>query len=186
MACAQHPGSRGARRVGRALRTIVVSALLFSGGCTSSWNDIVWGPSTVVRERSPSPAPSPSAPSPAPTPTAPPSSPNAPPEPNRAPVARVGARVYFVECQGQIVSGWDSTSAPVGCRVHMDCTPRDAADLPTEPRSLPLWHLSDMTLVSGGSRTSYTPAFTVVQPGSLVLQVEVDGIRSNSVLISLF
>jgi hypothetical protein len=181
----KHPRPGVRRWCRRVLRGLIAGGACVSfGACGSGLGDIVWGPSTDLRERPPWPAPSPSAPLEQPTPATPP--PSAAPQPNKAPVARVGARVYFIECLGQVVSGWDSPSAPVGCRVHMDCTPRDAADLPTEPRGLPLWHLSDMTLVSGGSLTSYTPAFIVVQPGSLVLQVELDGIRSNSVLINLF
>jgi hypothetical protein len=66
----------------------------------------------------------------------------------------------------------------------MDCTPRDAADQPTEPLGLPDWELSDPTLVSRGARTSFTPAFTVVRAGSLSLNAVIDGVRSNTVFIA--
>lgn len=168
-----------------AWRAIAVGGCLLAISCGRDWGDVLWGPSTVTRQSIPSPSPSvpPEAPTPVPTPSAPPAD---DPQPNRQPVVRVGARVYFVECLGQIVSGWDSTEAPVGCRLHMDCTPRDVADQPTQPSGLPSWHLGDPGLVMGGARNSYTPAFTAARPGRLSLYVEIDGIRSNTLDVRLF
>jgi hypothetical protein len=180
----ENPSRGTGRRRGLVLRAVIAGgAYLALCACGSGWGDIVWGPSTDLRERPPSPTPSPSAPLEQPTPAAPAPSPS--PEPNRAPVARVGARVYFIECQGQIVSGWDSPTAPVGCRVHMDCTPRDAADQPTEPQGSPYWEINDSTLIAGGARTSYTPAFTVLRAGSLRLSAVIDRVRSNTIAVEL-
>jgi hypothetical protein len=164
--------------------SLAIVGALATVGCRD-WHELVWGPSKVVREARPSPFTSPPAQEPSSSPT-PPLTPSAkPPEPNSTPVARVGARVYFVECQGQVVSGWDSTEARVGCRLHMDCTPRDAYDQPTRAQGPPRWYLSDPRLVTGGSRLSYTPAFTIVGPGTLNLYAELDGVRSNLVTVRL-
>jgi hypothetical protein len=170
-----------------AWRAIALCCSLFAINCgRDSWSDVLWGPSTVTRQSPPSPSPSVPAEEPTPVPTASATPPADDPQPNRQPVVRVGARVYFVECQGQIVSGWDSTEAAVGCRLHMDCTPRDAADQPTQATGAPSWHLSDPGLVLGGDRNSYTPAFTVARPGRLSLYVEIDGVRSNTLDVRLF
>lgn len=158
---------------------------LVAGGCGTDWQDLLWGPSTVTRQVPPSPSPSAPPEEPTPSPLPSPTTPAGEPAPNTEPVARVGARVYFVECHGQVVSGWDSVEAPVGCRLHMDCTPRDAADQPTQPQGAPTWHLSDPALATSGARTSYTPAFTILRPGSLSLYVEVDGVRSNVIIVRL-
>ena len=102
---------------------------------------------------------------------------------NGAAVVRVGARVFFVECGGVEVPGSeDATVAQVGCRLHMDSTARDAANQPTRAQGTPYWHLSDPGLVSG-PRIDYTPAFTIRNTGDLALSMEVDGVRSNEVVV---
>src|SRR6185295_9504661 len=97
----------------------------------------------------PVPVPTPNAP--APVPTENPGNPNpAPQEPdggippgvpdNTAPVTKLGAKVYFVECNGAEVPGSGGASeAPVGCRVHLDVTPKDANNKPTQTRGTPQW-----------------------------------------------
>jgi hypothetical protein len=67
----------------------------------------------------------------------------------------------------------------------MDCTTRDAADQPTEPQGLPHWETNDSTLIAGGARTSFTPAFTILRVGRLSVSAMIDGVRSNTVTIEL-
>ena len=50
---------------------------------------------------------------------------------NKPAVVKVGAKVYFLECNGQQVPGSEcATQAQVGCRIHFDCTPKDAQQQP--------------------------------------------------------
>jgi hypothetical protein len=133
----------------------------------------------------PPPSPSPIAPLPTPTPypTPPPGTGENIPD-NDSPVAKVGAKVFFIECDGQDISGSEyATEAPVGCRLHMDCTPKDAANRHTRAQGSPHWYLSDPHLVSGGRLSDYTPAFQIIGEGSLTLYVTIDGVRSNDVSI---
>jgi hypothetical protein len=103
---------------------------------------------------------------------------------NDAPVVKVGAKVFFIECDGVPVFGSENaTEAAVGCRLHLDCTPKDAANKPTRAKGEPLWYLSNPSLVSGGNRSDYTPTFDIRQAGRLTLYVVIDGIRSNDVSI---
>jgi hypothetical protein len=173
--------------------SIVVVVALLGAACGSGVREFLLGPSSVpaggtaavVVAASPSPTP------PAPTPT-PWAEVSTPPEggedipANDAPVARVGARVYFVECGGVEVPGSeDAAEAPVGCRLHMDSTARDAANQPTRAQGEPRWSLSTPGLVAGGTLSDYTPVFTIRQAGVLTLNVEIDGVRSNDVVVSL-
>ena len=54
------------------------------------------------------------------------------------------------------------------------------------PRGTPYWTLSDPALVSGGSRSDYTPVFTIKAAGDLELYVDIDGVRSNTVRVSFY
>jgi hypothetical protein len=101
-----------------------------------------------------------------------------PPTTNRSPVARLNASVYFVECNGAPVPGTSrATTAPVGCRLHLDCTARDGSNSPTIPRGNPQWTYSNPGLVTGGS-SGFNPALTIRAAGHLDIYAEVDGFRS--------
>ncbi|HLA79285.1 MAG TPA: hypothetical protein VJU18_17040 [Vicinamibacteria bacterium] len=127
-----------------------------------------------------------------PTPTPPPdnSTPAPPPDngggqdiPNNTnPVARLTAKIYFVECQGQI---HPSTISPVGCRIHLDVTPTDASNRHTQARGTPQWTYSNTSIVRLGGNSPYNPVLDALAPGSLVAYCEVDGIRSNDVRIEI-
>jgi hypothetical protein len=150
----------------------------------------------------PVPVPSPAAPAPAPNPTNPSNPSNPPPtnpEPpdggggippdipdNTAPVAKLGAKVYFVECNGAEVPGSGGASeAPVGCRVHLDVTPKDANNKPTQAKGTPQWTFSNMGIISIPSTSGFNPAFIAKAPGTVTTYCETDGIRSNDVTIRL-
>jgi hypothetical protein len=101
-----------------------------------------------------------------------------PPTTNRSPVARLNASVYFVECNGAPVPGTSrADTAPVGCRLHLDCTARDGSNSPTIPRGNPQWTYSNPGLVSGGS-SGFNPVLTIRAAGHLDIYAEVDGFRS--------
>lgn len=134
----------------------------------------------------PSPS-SPLAPSPNPNPR-PPATPvpggdgggggGEPPTTNRSPVARLNASVYFVECNGAPVPGTSrATEAPVGCRLHLDCTARDGSNSPTIPRGNPQWTYSNPGLATGGS-SGFNPVLTIRSAGRMDIYAEVDGFRS--------
>jgi len=151
-------------------------------------------PVVVVPVPVPSPANPPPAPNPPPAAPAPaPAPPNAPPPPsgggqpgdvpeNTNPVAKLTAKVYFVECYGQIV---DYPPAPVGCRVHLDVTPTDANNRHTQARGTPQWTYSDTSFVRIGGNSAYNPVLDALGAGNLSCYAEVDGIRSNTVQIEI-
>jgi hypothetical protein len=131
----------------------------------------------------PTSAPGPSNPNPAPTPKppAPPTNPG-----NTGSTVRIGAKVYFIERNGQPILGSENaTEAIVGDRVHLDATAKDAANLPTTTNGAPHWTYSDPSLVSiSGSPGDWTPVMLVKRPGVMSVYVEADGVRSNTVTIS--
>lgn len=135
----------------------------------------------------PSPS-SPIAPSPNPRPTADPNDGNSggggggeAPTTNTAPVARLGASVYFVECGGAPVPGSGrSGTAPVGCRVHLDCTPKDASGSPTIPRGTPRWSFSNTGIIDIGSSNPFNPVITGRAAGCTDIFAEVDGVQSDT------
>src|SRR2546428_7319896 len=147
------------------------------------------------------PVPAPAAPAPTPNPTDPnPSNPNPPPPPsdggggippdipdNTAPVAKLGAKVYFVECGGAEVPGSGGASeAQVGCRVHLDVTPKDANNKPTQVKHTPEWSFSDMSIISlSSSTTGFNPTFIAKAAGTVTAYAVADGVRSNDVTIHL-
>jgi hypothetical protein len=105
---------------------------------------------------------------------------------NTAPVAKLGAKVYFVECNGAEIPGSGGASeAPVGCRVHLDVTPKDSNNKPTQARGTPRWSFSNMAIISIPSTSGYNPAFIAKAPGTVTTYCETDGIRSNDVTIRL-
>lgn len=141
-------------------------------------------PVTLPRPESstPSPAPSGGTTSPIPDPTDDGSDEFIPD--NRNPVAKVTAKVFFVECGGGAVPGSENAStAEVGCRVHLDTTPKDAAGKPTQPKGGPKWFYSDTSSISVGGNNPYTPVLTVKKTGSTSAYSVIDGVQSNVVSI---
>jgi hypothetical protein len=134
------------------------------------------------------------APRPSPTPTDPPEDPpsdgGGTPNPENPvstdPVARLLARVYFVECNGQLVPGSGNASeAPVGCRIHLDVTPKDSQGRPTRTSGTPRWTYSNAAIINASGDAEYTPTLTAIAPGSLTIGCTLDGVQSNTVRITL-
>lgn len=128
----------------------------------------------------PSPS-SPNAPAPNPNPTPRPDQGGGePPVTNTSPVVKLNAHVYFIECDGAPVPGSaNASTAPVGCRIHFDCTPRDATNSPTNARGTPRWTYSNPSLVNGGN-TGYNPVVIAKAPGCFDFYAEVDGVKSGT------
>jgi hypothetical protein len=179
------------RRATRIHRVVLCAAAAGAFGCSEGVKEFLFGPSDtppppLQTASVPGPSPSPVEPVPTPTPypTPPPDTGEDIPD-NDSPVAKVGAKVFFIECDGAIVPGSENTAeAPVGCRLHMDCTAKDEANNPTRAQGTPQWSLSNPQLVSGGRLSGdYTPTFDIRQEGTLTLNVLIDGVRSNDVTI---
>ena len=140
----------------------------------------------IVLPQPESPAPAPGAPSPTATPVPDgegdgdgPDIPN-----NTNPVARVLAKVFFVECNGGEVPGTGSaTEAPVGCRVHLDATPKDAGGKPTQAKGTPQWSYSDKSAFDVAGNSAFNPTLTVKKTGSTSISCTIDGVRSNEISI---
>jgi len=99
---------------------------------------------------------------------------------NRSPVAKVNAHVYFVECGGAPVPGsGNASTAPVGCRVHFDCTARDGSNSPTNPNGNPRWTYTNTNVITGGN-SGFNPVVTARAPGCTDYYAEVDGVRSGT------
>jgi hypothetical protein len=136
----------------------------------------------------PTVVPSPSSPNaPAPRPTATPDSGGGgggggePPVTNTSPVAKLTASVYFVECGGvPLPNSGHASTAPVGCRVHLDCTPKDASNAPTNPRGTPQWTYSNTGIIDIGSGNAYNPTITGKGAGRVDIYAQVDGVVSNT------
>jgi hypothetical protein len=101
-------------------------------------------------------------------------------------VAKLGAKIYFVECGGVPVPGSEGgNDAQVGCRVHMDVTPKDANNKPTQAKQTPEWSFSDMGIIAVTSTSGFNPSFLAKAPGTVTASCQADGVRSNDVTIRL-
>src|SRR5262245_29212899 len=103
---------------------------------------------------------------------------------NDNPVAKLVAKVFFVECGGAAIpNSGGASEAPVGCRVHLDVTPKDAGGRPTRAKHDPRWQYSNPGLFDEGDNSAYNETLTVKAPGSQAAQAFVDGVASNVVSI---
>jgi hypothetical protein len=101
-------------------------------------------------------------------------------------VARLLARVYFIECGGQLVpNSGDATEAPVGCRVHLDVTPKDSQGRPTRAIGQPLWTFSNPSIISISTSNDYTPTFTALAPGALAIDCTLDNVQARTIHLTL-
>src|SRR5207249_4285323 len=187
----------------RGMRIAALGALgLVVVACTTITEELPTRPNpTDVSGNKPAPVPVVVVPVPVPTPAAPAPAPNQNPPPpsdpgdggiapdipdNTNPVAKLGAKVYFIECNGAEIPGsGGATEAQVGCRVHLDVTPKDANNKPTQVKHTPEWTFSNMAIISIPSTTGFNPAFVAKAPGTVTAYAEADGVRSNDVTIRL-
>jgi hypothetical protein len=103
---------------------------------------------------------------------------------NGNPVAKVMTKVFFVECGGAAIPGSENAgSADVGCRVHLDTTPKDSAGKPTRAKGTPRWVYSDSSSFNVGGSNPYTPVLTVKKAGATSAYSVIDGVQSNTISI---
>jgi hypothetical protein len=128
------------------------------------------------------PNPNPNNPNPAPT--------NQPSNPdngggdvptNTNPVAKLTAKLYFIENFGHEVD----PPACVGCRIHLDVTPTDERNQHTQARGTPRWTYSNTSIINITGNSPYNPVLEARDTGDLDAYAEVDGVRSNTVHISI-
>ena len=105
---------------------------------------------------------------------------------NTNPAVRLGAKVFFVECDGHEVPGTENaTEARIGCRVHYDVTPKDARNEATQVREVPRWTFSPAGIAGGvDGKTQFTPTISATGAGTLTAYCQADGVRSNDVRIT--
>jgi hypothetical protein len=175
-------------------QTILASALVVAlAACQRqgpTFDDVPTAPNTPAPVTPINPIAVAPIPSPAPTdlPEEPPNgTPSNPENPvSTDPVARLLARVYFIECASRLVPGsGDATEAPVGCRIHLDVTPKDSQGRPTVALGTPKWTYSNAGIISASGDAEYTPTLTALAPGSLSISCTLDGIQSNTLRITL-
>jgi hypothetical protein len=195
-------------RANRAFALIALVGLigLTMGGCQTLTEELPAAPTTPpvqipVLPPIVAPGPIPDVPAPGGGGGAPPPPPTSNPAPpptggggppgqipnNFNPVTKVGAKVFFLECGGVMVPDSEfATSVQVGCRIHFDCTPKDANNNPTQAQSAPNWSFSPGGLVSGGNPNDFTPTVTASSTGDLSASVVIDGVTSNTLSINIY
>ena len=149
-------------------------------------------PTAPLVSATPTPVAAAPSPTPAPTPTPTPV-PEATPDPtleindNDAPVVRVGAGVYYVECGSD---HWENSrnaaEVPVGCRVQLDATAKDADNVPTNPRYPPEWWYSNPGALEVGGSNPMGPKITATTRHTQRINVWVDGVQSNTFTINFY
>jgi hypothetical protein len=132
------------------------------------------GPEPVPTNPTPT-TPTPSNPRPTPGPT----NPN-----NNSSTVRIGAKVYFIERNGQTLP--EGSDAQVGDRIHFDATAKDAQNLPTTTHGAPHWTFTNQGIINvTSSPNDWTPVVIARSGGSFQAYVEADGVRSNTVNVSI-
>lgn len=162
-------------------------------GCGQSGHESL-GPSGAVADAEPPPPSSPVA-SPTPVPSATPAPTGADPEPSPSPdcihdsehgVESVTLALYFVECSGRRIPLNEYNDVPLGCRIHLNATPRDGMHRPTCSRNWPEWQVDPSGLVGGPSDAeTFTPVYQARDTGRLSVRCIVDNVRSNWVFFNL-
>jgi hypothetical protein len=138
------------------------------------------GPAPVPTNPTPStPTPSNPNPNPTPRPTPGPANPN-----NSSATVRIGAKVYFIERNGQTLP--EGSDAQVGDRIHFDATAKDAQNLPTTTQGPPHWTFTNQGIINvTSSPNDWTPVVIARSGGTFQAYVEADGVRSNTVTVSI-
>jgi len=168
----------------RSLMLIVgLSSGLAMTGCGSSTSPADPAPSTPIATPAPTPTPVANPPQHAPTP--PPCNGCEPPVTNTNPPVRLTIRVYKVQdLNGTLVPGIPP-SIPLGYTVTIDATPKDAGNKDTLGSGTVDFTFSDMNLIDVGSNHGFQKKLKVLGAGLLEVQAHLDGIDSNTLVITL-
>jgi len=130
-------------------------------------------------------APAVTAPSPSPTPTP---TPTPTPSPAVRPVKKVGIKIEYIACPatGELIQEGPYNWTSVGCRIQLDLTAKDRYNRPTDGIGDPEWHINDRSLVYVRDDGTHTPVLRAEKPGKLLIQGELDGVKSNTIQIWLY
>jgi hypothetical protein len=132
----------------------------------------------------PHPPPAPPAP-PAQTPAPPPCDGCEPPVTNTNPPVRLTIRIYKVQdADGAIVPGIPS-SIPIGYTVTIDATPKDANNKDTLGSGTVEFILSQDDLVETSGNHGFQEKMKVLREGQIEVKAFLDGIESNTLVITL-
>ena len=126
--------------------------------------------------------PAPTTPNPGPTPRPNPGGPVNPG--NNSSTVKIGAKVYFVERNGQILP--EGSQPQVNDRIHFDATAKDAQNIPTTTQGAPHWTFTNQGIINvTSSPNDWTPVVIAKSGGSFQAWVEADGVRSNTVNVTI-
>jgi hypothetical protein len=152
------------------------------GGSTSAPTSTPTDP--VAATPPPTPAPPPVT-QPSHDPTPPPCSGCEAPVTNTNPPVRLTIRVYKVQdLNGTLVAGIPP-SVPLGYTVTVDATPKDAGNRDTLGSGTVDFTYSDPELVEVRSNHGFQKKLTVLGAGLLEVRASLDGIDSNTLVITL-
>lgn len=178
------------------LKTLGAAGLVAAALCTALACGGSASPAAPVVTAPVAPSPSPAAPSPSPAASASPApapipAPDPEPSPelndNDAPVDHVGAGVYYVDCNGEIQpNSRNAKEVLVGCRAHLDATPKDEGNVPTNPRYPPEWSFSSPHDIDVSGSNPLGPMITAKRPHKQTISVWVDGVQSNSFSVTFY
>jgi hypothetical protein len=166
---------------GRIVTTMLVALALLSacGGGSPSAAPSIPTPSVSM------PAPPTPAPTPEPTPV-----PSPPPTPcdtceetvtNDSPAARLSIRLYILTDEhGQLVRDYDTEAIPVGWRLTLDATAKDAQNRETNGQKVVRWFVDDESIVQLGGSHLHQLKVTPRGPGRIEVYARQDGVDSNT------
>ena len=133
------------------------------------------------------PTPPPAASEPPPQNPAPPPCQNCePPVTNTNPPVRLTIRIYKIQDQsGALLSGPIPPSIPLGYTVTIDATPKDANNRDTLGSGTVDFTVSEPDLVEIKSNHGFQKKLTVLGEGLIEVKASLDGIDSNTLVITL-
>jgi hypothetical protein len=160
------------------IRVITMAALLALAACGGGS-----GPTTPAASP-PTPAPEPTpAPTPVPTPTPSPSTcPECePPVTNNNPAVRLNIRLYILTNEnGALVRDYDPEAIPVGWRLTLDATAKDAMNQETNGDKVVRWFVDNPGIVQVGGSHLHQLKVTPRTPGRIEVYARQDGVDSNT------
>lgn len=169
------------------MRALMLIAALSGGlagiGCGSSTSPAEPTPSAPAA--TPAPTPTPVANPPQHDPTPPPCNGCEPPVTNTNPPVRLTIRIYKIQdLNGTVIAGIPP-SIPLGYTVTIDATPKDANNKDTLGSGTVDFSFSDMSLIDVGSNHGFQKKLKILGEGLLEVKASLDGIDSNTLVITL-
>ena len=143
--------------------------------------------STPVVTPTPAPTPTPvvTEPSHTPSPVPSPCGGCEPPVTNTNPPVRLTIRVYKIQdLNGTVIAGIPP-SIPLGYTVTIDATPKDKDNRDTLGSGTVDFQFSDLSLVEVRSNHGFQKKLTVLAAGELEVSASLDGIDSNTLVVTL-